>query len=91
MSFSVKGQRFFQTVTENYFFFFQASEADFFFSLLRTFGLALKYMGGTCFKIDILMLNFYCHPFCSCAFQILHLFVSELWAYRKNVTIAAEH
>lgn len=73
------------------FFFFQASSADFFFSLLRTFGLALKYMGGMCFKIDILMLNFYCHPFCSCAFQILHLFVSELWTYRKNVTIVAEH
>lgn len=37
------------------------------------------------------MLNFYCHSFCSCTFQILHLFVSELWMYRKNVTIVAEH
>lgn len=61
------------------------------FSLPWTFGLALKNMGGICFKIDILMLNFYCHGFCSCAFQILHLFVSELWMYRKNVTIVAEH
>lgn len=71
-------------------FFFQASDTDF-FSVRRTFGLSLKYMGGISFKIDILMLDFYCHPFCLWAFQILHLFVSELWTYRKNVTIVAEH
>ena len=50
-----------------------------------------KCMGGIWFKIDILMLNFYCHSFCSCSFQTFHLFVSEPWISRKNVTIVVEH
>lgn len=87
MSVLVKGQRFFKKVPD----FSSSSRLASPFSLPWTFGLALKNMGGICFKIDILMLNFYCHGFCSCAFQILHLFVSELWMYRKNVTIVAEH
>lgn len=87
----IKQARHFSQNVLRFFFYFQASYTAFFFSLPWTFGLALRNMGGICFKIDILMLNFYCHRFCSCTFQILHLFVCELWMYRKNVTIVAEH
>ena len=50
-----------------------------------------KCMGGIWLKIDILMLNFYCHGFCSCSFQTFHLFVSEPRLSHKNVTIVVEH